>query len=451
MALRTHAALWSGTPGSLVDLHPGPETAVHSMIASMDQFTQVGSFLAPDNGGGTFGTGRPCMWSGTAASFIDLTPAGFGSGEARGAFGNQQVGATFDNFLGSACMWYGTAESFVSLNPEVALFSAAQCTDGVHQYGVVGILEPIPGLFPARWSGTAESYEVLDIPSPESRWGEVHAVDSGYAVGYVTDNDGLSNSRACVWTGENADFADIHVHLPANLTESNALGVWRHAPSGTAYIVGYGLNSGTGQREAIMWVNGEGTNLITSAAAPADNSAAAGQPMTYSVRVVNAGPVASGPVTLTVALPASGVAAYDDATPSPATVGLSQLTFSLPSLAGSGGTTDVSITLTAMAEGATAVLTATASSASEADPTNNSDSAWSKIQGTPCAADLGMQGGVAGQDGALDNNDFVVFINHFFGHDTRADVGVQGGVPGRDGAFDNNDFVVFIDLFFGGC
>ncbi len=68
-----------------------------------------------------------------------------------------------------------------------------------------------------------------------------------------------------------------------------------------------------------------------------------------------------------------------------------------------------------------------------------------------CPADIGSTGGVAGRDGRLDNNDFVVFIEAFFGGSPVADRGVQGGVPGSDGVFDNNDFVVFIDQFFGGC
>jgi hypothetical protein len=68
-----------------------------------------------------------------------------------------------------------------------------------------------------------------------------------------------------------------------------------------------------------------------------------------------------------------------------------------------------------------------------------------------CPADLGMQGGLAGPDGMLDNNDFVVFINYFFGADPHADIGQQGGLPGGDGHFDNNDFVVFINDFFAGC
>ncbi|HZW07624.1 MAG TPA: GC-type dockerin domain-anchored protein [Phycisphaerales bacterium] len=66
-------------------------------------------------------------------------------------------------------------------------------------------------------------------------------------------------------------------------------------------------------------------------------------------------------------------------------------------------------------------------------------------------ADVGATGGVAGADGALDNNDFVVFIDLFFAMAPAADLGSTGGVPGADGAWDNNDFVVFIDEFFGGC
>ncbi|HYD01128.1 MAG TPA: GC-type dockerin domain-anchored protein [Phycisphaerales bacterium] len=68
-----------------------------------------------------------------------------------------------------------------------------------------------------------------------------------------------------------------------------------------------------------------------------------------------------------------------------------------------------------------------------------------------CAADLGGVGGLAGPDGLLNNNDFVVFIDFFFAANPLADFGSTGGIPGQDGAFDNNDFVVFIDEFFAGC
>jgi hypothetical protein len=66
-------------------------------------------------------------------------------------------------------------------------------------------------------------------------------------------------------------------------------------------------------------------------------------------------------------------------------------------------------------------------------------------------ADIGSAGGQAGEDGLLNNNDFIVFIDWFFANDARADRGATGGVPGADGTFDNNDFVVYIDQFFTGC
>jgi hypothetical protein len=66
------------------------------------------------------------------------------------------------------------------------------------------------------------------------------------------------------------------------------------------------------------------------------------------------------------------------------------------------------------------------------------------------AADMGKAGGFGGSDGRLNTNDFIVFIDRFFAHDSRADVGKAGGERGGDGVFDNNDFCAFIGLFFGG-
>ncbi|HZW05507.1 MAG TPA: GC-type dockerin domain-anchored protein [Phycisphaerales bacterium] len=68
-----------------------------------------------------------------------------------------------------------------------------------------------------------------------------------------------------------------------------------------------------------------------------------------------------------------------------------------------------------------------------------------------CKPDLGGTGAALGADGALNNNDFIVFIDLFFAHSPIADFGSTGGVAGPDGEFNNNDFVVFIDAFFGAC
>jgi len=68
-----------------------------------------------------------------------------------------------------------------------------------------------------------------------------------------------------------------------------------------------------------------------------------------------------------------------------------------------------------------------------------------------CAADFGVAGGTYGQDGVLDNNDFISFITLFFDQHPLADVGKAGGLRGQDNAFDNNDFIAFINSFFDGC
>ncbi|MFT3683961.1 MAG: cytochrome c peroxidase [Phycisphaerales bacterium] len=70
---------------------------------------------------------------------------------------------------------------------------------------------------------------------------------------------------------------------------------------------------------------------------------------------------------------------------------------------------------------------------------------------TVCAADLGSQGGLHAPDGALDNNDFIAFIDLFFASAPAADMGKQGGFAGSDALWDNNDFIVFINKFFAGC
>jgi len=439
VAAASHAALWNSTAGTLIDLHPGPDF-IHSLIYASDDTNQVGSFVV--DSGGTFSAGRPCMWTGTAASFIDLTPPGVQTGEVHGVAGGQQVGATFDSFLGMACMWTGTPESFLSLNPADALASAATCTDGEYQYGTIGILDPVTGIFPCRWHGTAESWELFSMPDQTTHWGEVHATHGGVQAGYITDNDGVSNARACVWESGLNSFADLHQYLPAQFTQSNALGVWKHAPSGSTYIVGY-AGADDNHRHAVMWVKSGGVNLIVSPGAPRDDTAGAGQSMAYSVRILNAGAVASGPIALTVDLPPTAAAAYVSAVPAPSGVTPAQLTFNLPSLAGAGAFTDLSITLTAVGQGATAAITATASASGEVDPTNNTASASSHIKSVVCYANCDDSSGSP----ALSAADFTCFLNRFRNNDGYANCDGSTGSPALTAA----DFTCFLNSFRAGC
>ena len=76
---------------------------------------------------------------------------------------------------------------------------------------------------------------------------------------------------------------------------------------------------------------------------------------------------------------------------------------------------------------------------------------FATLPGPGCFADVGSQGGQAGRDGVLDNNDLIEFVGLFFAQAATADIGRAGGVSGPDSAWDNNDFAVFIERFFAGC
>src|SRR5438477_389231 len=78
-----HASVWNGTAASWVDLHPAG--ASMSTAVSVSNGKQVGNAWVD-------GAPRASLWSGSAASWVDLTPAGSGSGFAIGASGTQQVG-----------------------------------------------------------------------------------------------------------------------------------------------------------------------------------------------------------------------------------------------------------------------------------------------------------------------------------------------------------------------
>jgi hypothetical protein len=84
-----HAAVWSGSSGSFVDLNPIGIT--NSSIAGMDGTTYVGS----GTGTATGFVGHAVMWPSTAPTIVDLHPAGFVSSGAEDVDGNSQVGVAY--------------------------------------------------------------------------------------------------------------------------------------------------------------------------------------------------------------------------------------------------------------------------------------------------------------------------------------------------------------------
>jgi probable HAF family extracellular repeat protein len=99
---------------------------------------------------GTF-VSHALLWTGSAASVVDLHPSGFTGSLASGVSGSQQVGVGqgFDTSL-HALLWTGSAESVVDLNAFLPTgFDSAQASGIDADGNIVGFASgPASGGFP---------------------------------------------------------------------------------------------------------------------------------------------------------------------------------------------------------------------------------------------------------------------------------------------------------------
>lgn len=292
------AALWRGTPGSLINLNPG--IATQSMAIGVAGNQQVGWGTwnvacgekkgACGGGGGTRIVIHAFLWAGTAASAIDLTPLsiGFGAGRALGTDGVQQVGQGFqvigaNAFSGPfAVLWTGTAASAVDLNPVGSSTSEAKGVAGGQQVGYAFV--PSQAML---WTGTAASAVNLNPAGYSSS--EANATNGTQQVGFgILDASGLGGSaHAMVWSGTAASAVDLHQFLPLGYSSSTATGI---DPAGN--IVGTATTA-AGMTRAIMWVPN----------APAEVYA---QSVTLSQSAISAGAGTQATVTLNQVAPVGG-------------------------------------------------------------------------------------------------------------------------------------------------
>ncbi len=193
------ALLWNTTLGTWEYLHP-PGT-FDSYVTATQGTAQVG------HGRVSSGAGmRAYLWHGSAASVVDLTPAGAVHAWAYGMSDAQQVGAV--NFGGGseAGYWTGSAASWVSLAPAAASNSWAADAAGGYQVGSAYI-------------------------TPPSGWGTMQV--------------------AALWNGTPESFVDLHSFLPSGYAASRALGIDVVGPD--IWVVGWAHNSALNREEAILW------------------------------------------------------------------------------------------------------------------------------------------------------------------------------------------------------
>lgn len=230
---QNHAALWSGSAASWIDLNPlgSPQ----SYAFGVDAGQQAGWSGPPS-------THHAGIWAGSAASWVDLNPSQSIASMAFDTLGGRQVGwASVGLSPTYASLWSGTAESWINLNPAGETMSQAKGLDAVSQVGWVGDSYTRAAL----WYGSAASFVSLH-PAGATR-SEARAVSNGYQVGYVLIN---GRQRACMWTGSADSWEDLSGTLGLGWGATYAYDV--SVEGNTLSIVGYGNNS-TGNQQALLW------------------------------------------------------------------------------------------------------------------------------------------------------------------------------------------------------
>lgn len=214
-----HAAAWSGTSGSWVDLHP--EGASRSFAYDASILHQVGYAKLGLHD-------RPILWSGSAVGYVDLTPPAWQAGRALGATDPYQVGYVHVAGFEHAALWSGTPTSWVDLHPSGATESHAEAVCGNFQGGFAVYNVYVPKA--VMWSGSAASAVLLHPANATES--QVLAVSENAQGGFAT----IGNmTRACLWRGTADSLIDLNPAGAASSRVGDMAGVYQ---VGTASIGG---------------------------------------------------------------------------------------------------------------------------------------------------------------------------------------------------------------------
>lgn len=168
------------------------------------------------------------LWSGTANSFLDLHPCCYATESwAYGVSGIQQVGYFTISGYDHACLWKGTSNSVVDLSPTFASYSVAVATSGSNQ---VGYLRFGPYTHAVMWSGGPGYVDLHPAGATDS---DCLAASGNQQAGYATIGN---DYHAGLWSGTALSFIDLHGALGSNYVTSMAYGI---STSGLiTYVVG---------------------------------------------------------------------------------------------------------------------------------------------------------------------------------------------------------------------
>jgi uncharacterized membrane protein len=189
-----HALLWpDATPDRVVDLHPAGYQYSQARATNGTQQTGYGVMSLGD--GNSYS--HPLLWSGTPGSVVDLLPPGAFGGDLWGISGDQQVGNV--GFAGAsgthATLWTGTPESVVDLHPGGKFtYSYARDTNGRQQvgYGLASDADTTPHAL--LWNGDNHAIELEQFLPAGTITSYAFAIDEdGTIVGSYAFADGLDH------------------------------------------------------------------------------------------------------------------------------------------------------------------------------------------------------------------------------------------------------------------
>jgi hypothetical protein len=147
-----HALLWNGPGSAVIDLNPGPAWKF-SMACAVDDGHQVGSIA----GTATSDAPHAALWTSTAASWVDLNPSGYSQSNACSVHAGVQVGSGAPSaapWTRRALAWQGSSASVTDLHALLpAEFQAWNSyAEDIDAFGnIVGYVELGSERQPALW------------------------------------------------------------------------------------------------------------------------------------------------------------------------------------------------------------------------------------------------------------------------------------------------------------
>jgi hypothetical protein len=221
------ASIWSGAAASRVDLHPSSATGGSTVLGlSQSLNKQLGYTVVS-------GVTNAALWTGSSASYQNIHPPGAGRSEAR-AIDINIVGIATYGGENHAMMWAGASPStFVDLNPAGAVRSVANDIDNNYTVGSA----TFSGSPRASFWATGSSAAWIDLHPSAATTSVAHGIQSSLGTFGVVGTVTYSGSpRATLWTSlSSAATVDLH---PSAATTSVAVKTFGGMQVGSADFAG---------------------------------------------------------------------------------------------------------------------------------------------------------------------------------------------------------------------